>query len=205
MSRLLLVRHGDTELNSRERYWGHSDVKLSEAGLKQAEKLRERLASERIDVIYASDLERSWLTAKIIAQKHRLEVTICPELREFNFGVVEGLTFDEISHLHPELAEFWASRNPKLRFPSGESLGDLRRRLSRFRKRLEKHTPQETILIVAHAGALRILLCQLLGIGQHHWRQLRLNLASLSIVETYPERTVLSLLNDVSHLDSKLQ
>lgn len=204
MSRLLLVRHGDTELNSRERYWGHSDVTLSKAGLKQAEKLRERLASERIDVIYASDLERSWLTANIIAQKHRLEVTICPELREFNFGAVEGLTFDEISHLHPELAEFWASRNPKLRFPGGESLGDLRRRLNRFRQRLEKHTSQETILIVAHAGALRILLCQLLGIGQYHWRQLRLNLASLSIVETYPERTVLSLLNDVSHLDSKL-
>jgi len=205
LSRLLLVRHGDTELNSRERYWGHTDVKLSGAGLEQAEKLRDRLAGERIDVIYTSDLERAWLTAKIIAEKHQLEVTICPELREFNFGAVEGLNFDEISRLHPELAEFWASQNPKLRFPDGESLGDLRRRVSRFRQRLEKHTPEETILIVAHAGALRIMLCQLLGIGQHHWRQLRLNLASLSIVETYPERTVLSLLNDVSHLDSKLQ
>jgi alpha-ribazole phosphatase len=205
LSRLLLVRHGDTESNSRERYWGHSDVKLSGAGLEQADKLRDRLATEKIDVIYTSDLERAWLTAKIIAQKHQLEVTVCPELREFNFGVVEGLTFDEISRLHPELAEFWASQNPKLRFPGGESLGDLRRRVNRFRQRLEKHTPEETVLIVAHAGALRILLCQLLGIGQHHWRQLRLNLASLSIVETHPERTVLSLLNDVSHLDSELQ
>ncbi|UCG09778.1 MAG: histidine phosphatase family protein [Dehalococcoidia bacterium] len=205
MSRLLLVRHGDTASNSRERYWGHSDVKLSRAGLGQAEKLRDRLTSEKINVIYASDLERSWLTAQIIAQKHQLDINICPELREFNFGVVEGLTFDEISRLHPELAEFWASQNPKLKFPGGESLGDLRRRVNRFRQRLEKHTPEETVLIVAHAGALRILLCQLLGIGQHHWRQLRLNLASLSIVEIYPERTVLGLLNDVSHLDSELQ
>ena len=92
MSRLLLVRHGDTELNSAERYWGNTDVKLSDAGFRQAERLRDRLATERIDAIYSSELRRASATAEIIASSHRLHVIICAELREMNFGELEGLT-----------------------------------------------------------------------------------------------------------------
>ncbi|GAG69254.1 unnamed protein product, partial [marine sediment metagenome] len=76
------MRHGDTELNSAERYWGRSDVKLSAAGLRQAEKLRDRLAVEKIDAVYSSDLERSLVTAEIIASSHQLAVITCAELRE---------------------------------------------------------------------------------------------------------------------------
>ncbi len=201
MPRLFLVRHGDTELNSRERYWGHSDVKLGAAGLKQAEKLRDRLVTEKIDAIYSSDLERASLTAKIIASKHQLDVITCAELQEINFGKVEGLTFDEIIRLYPELTELWTSWSRQLKFPDGESVDELNCRVSKFLGRLEKHAPDETILIVAHAGPLRLLVCHLLGIEPQRWREIRLKLASLSIVETSPQGTVLSLLNDVSHLE----
>ena len=201
MPRLFLVRHGDTELNSKERYWGHSDVKLGAAGLKQAEKLRDRLVTEKIDAIYSSDLERASLTAKIIASKHQLDVITCAELQEINFGKVEGLTFDEIIRLYPELTELWTSWSRQLKFPDGESVDELNCRVSKFLGRLEKHAPDETILIVAHAGPLRLLVCHLLGIEPQRWREIRLKLASLSIVETSPEGTVLSLLNDVSHLE----
>ena len=201
MPRLFLVRHGDTELNSRERYWGHSDVKLGAAGLKQAEKLRDRLVTEKIDAIYSSDLERASLTAKIIASKHQLDVITCAELQEINFGKVEGLTFDEIIRLYPELTELWTSWSRQLKFPDGESVDELNCRVSKFLGRLEKHAPDETILIVAHAGPLRLLVCHLLGIEPQRWREIRLKLASLSIVGTSPEGTVLSLLNDVSHLE----
>ena len=81
MSRILLVRHGDTELNSAERYWGRNDIKLSATGLRQAERLRERLAAERISTVYSSDLKRTLVTAEIIASRHRLRVITCPELR----------------------------------------------------------------------------------------------------------------------------
>jgi len=201
LPRLFLVRHGDTELNSRERYWGHSDVKLGAAGLKQAEKLRDRLVTEKIDAIYSSDLERASLTAKIIASKHQLDVITCAELQEINFGKVEGLTFDEIIRLYPELTELWTSWSRQLKFPDGESVDELNCRVSKFLGRLEKHAPDETILIVAHAGPLRLLVCHLLGIEPQRWREIRLKLASLSIVETSPQGTVLSLLNDVSHLE----
>ena len=65
MAKLILVRHGDTALNSRERYWGASDIKLSEDGVRQAEQLRSRLADEKIDIIYSSKLQRASHTAKI--------------------------------------------------------------------------------------------------------------------------------------------
>ena len=200
MSRLLLVRHGDTELNSAERYWGHSDVRLSAAGLRQAEKLRERLVAEKIDIIYSSDLKRASVTAETIAARHQLPVIICAELREINIGQLEGLTFEEVNQLYPEVAKLWAERSPELKYPGGESLDEFSNRVSKFLSRLEKHSAEETILIVAHSGVLRTLMCQLLGIELRYRWQLRLDLASFSIVETYPQGAILSLLNDVSHL-----
>jgi len=200
LSRLLLVRHGDTELNSAERYWGYSDIKLSAAGFRQAERLRDRLAMEKIDAIYSSNLSRASVTAEIIASGHQLDVTTCVELQEVNFGEIEGLTYAEVSQLYPEVAKLWAERSPKLQYPGGESSDEFNNRVSKFLDRLKKHTPEETILIVAHSGVLRTLICQLLGIElQHRW-QIHLDFASLSILETYPQGAILSLLNDISHL-----
>ncbi len=201
MSRFILVRHGDTKLNSRERFWGHSDVELSAAGVAQAEKLRDRLAAEKISAIYSSELQRALLTAEIIASRHQLDIITCAELKETNFGKIEGLTFTEVSRHYPEFTELWATWSLELRFPDGESVGELNCRVSKFRDGLKKHGPDETVLIVAHAGPLRLLVCLLLELELHHWRQIRIGLASLSIVETYPQGAVLSLLNDICHLE----
>ncbi len=202
MPRLLLVRHGNTNLDNVKKFWGKTDVELSADGIRQAEKLRDRLATQRIDAIYASNLSRARLTAEIIASKHHLDITTRAELSEINFGLVEGLTFDEISQLYPELAETLSNWNTRPKFPGGESLDELNNRVQKFLKRLKKHKPEEAILIVAHFGTLRLIICNLLEIGLEHWQQMRLDLASLSIVETYPQGTILSLLNDVSHLKS---
>ncbi len=200
MSRLLLVRHGETELNSSERFWGHTDVALSAAGLRQAEQLCHRLATEKIDITYSSNLKRASLTAETIASRHKPEIIICPELREIDFGQLEGLTFDEICQLYPKMAELWTNWDLQTKFPGGESVDELDTRVSKFLDRLQKHAPEETILIVAHSAPLRLLICHLLKIELWHWRQLRLGLASLSIVETYPQEALLTLLNDVGHL-----
>ncbi len=200
MSRLLLVRHGETELKSSERLWGHTDVKLDALGLKQAERLRDRLAEEKIDTIYSSNLQRALVTAEIIAARHQLAVVLCAELREIDFGHLEGLTFDEINQLYPEFYKSMGERRPNIKFPSGESVYQLNNRVSQFLGRLKKHTPEQTILIVAHFGLLRLLLCRLLGIGIKQRWQIHLDLASLSILETNQQGAILSLLNDVSHL-----
>ena len=200
MSRLLLVRHGNTELNSAQIFVGHTDVELSAVGYSQVEKLRDRLSAEKIDVIYSSDLRRALVTAETIASRHQLAVIACPELREINYGNLDGLTFEEIRRLYPEVAELCADWSLQLKFPDGESVDELKQRVSRFLDRLKQHAPQQTVLIVAHGGPLRLMVCSLLGIDLRHWRQIHLDLASLSIVDTYPEVAVISLLNDTSHL-----
>ncbi len=200
MSRLLLARHGNTKGNSAERFWGQTDVALSDIGIWQAERLAGRLAEEKIDFIYTSQLCRASATAQIIAPRHRLEVIICPELLEINFGQVEGLTFSEIGERYPELARVWPNRDLAFRFPGGESIGDLDQRVTKFYDRLKKHAIEDTVLVVAHSGVLRLLICHLLEIDMRHWRQLRTDLASLSIVETNSQGATLHLLNDTSHL-----
>ena len=200
MTRLLLVRHGETELQSSLRYWGKTDVALGPTGLHQAEQLRDRLAMERIDAIYSSELKRASDTAGIIAARHNQKVTTCPELREVDFGRLEGLEFNEIHNQFPEVEQMWLTRNPALIYPDGESMPDFETRVATFETRIKNHRVDETILIVAHAGVLRTLICQLLGLGMNNHWNLKVDLASLSIIEIYPEINILCLMNDVSHL-----
>ncbi len=200
MSRLLLVRHGETELNSSERLWGHTDVKLGVLGLKQAERLRDRLSSEKIDTIYSSNLQRALVTAETIASRHQLAVITCAELHEVDFGQLEGLTISEANQRYPELAKLRMQRNLNLKYPGGDSLIEFSKRTSKFLDRLERHTDDETILIVAHFGVLRILICRLLDIDLRFLWQLHVDLASLSILETNQKGIILKSLNDVCHL-----
>jgi alpha-ribazole phosphatase len=181
-------------------FQGHSDTELSADGLRQAEKIRDRLAGEKIDIIYSSDLKRAVVTAETIASRHGLSITTCSELREINYGKVEKLTIDEIKNLYPKLAEMCVDWSSQLQFPGGESVVELQQRVNKFLDRLNQHSPEQTILIVAHGGPLRVMVCALLGIGLEHWRQIYIDLASLSIVQIYPEVTMLVLLNDTSHL-----
>jgi len=195
--RLLLIRHGETEWNRAGRYQGHSDIELSAIGIWQAERLRDCLNGQRIDAIYSSDFKRALHTAQIIATKHDLTVVSCRELREINFGELEGMTFDEIQHHYPG----WDGIGYNISIPGGESLSQLASRAKLFISKLSKHSAKETILIVAHGGSLQVLVCLLLGIGIKYWRQIRLDSASLTIVECYPDAAVLSLLNDTCHVE----
>jgi alpha-ribazole phosphatase len=200
LSKILLVRHGITEKYASDRFWGKTDIPLSTAGTKQAGQLRDRLATVKIDAIYSSTLKRARSTAEIIASGHPAEITVCGELDECNFGDIEGLNYEEIKKDYPALAEE-LERWKAVAFPGGESLEQLNARVQTFLRKLKKPRPQETVLIVAHGGPLRLIICNLLGLGLDFWLKIRIDLASLSIVETYPRATVLSLLNDVSHLN----
>jgi alpha-ribazole phosphatase len=198
--RLLLVRHGETDRNSSQRYWGRTDVALGLVGLRQAEQLRDRLAVEKIDFVYSSTLRRAMSTAQILASFHNIPVVSCPELREIDFGKIEGLNFSEVQIQFPELAQMWIDRHPGLVYPEGEGLVQLEKRIAEFRIRLLNHTEHQTVLIVAHSGVLRSLICQILGLDMKSRWNIRIDLASLSIIDTYLHTAILDLLNDTSHL-----
>jgi alpha-ribazole phosphatase len=203
LTRLLLVRHGETEYNSSERYWGSTDVALGPAGLSQAQRLRERLSKENIQAVYSSPLKRAMTTAEAIAGSHNLKVIPCPEIKEIDFGKIEGLNFKEVNQLYPEVHQMWLEKSPRMAYPGGESLLQLETRVTRFAERLKPHGPDETVLVVAHSGVLRTMICQLLEMEMRHRWSFRVDLASLNIVETYPQGSILTLLNDITHLGER--
>jgi alpha-ribazole phosphatase len=200
LSRLFLVRHGETDWVKAHRCHGFSDIPLNARGLMQAERLRERLRHERLDAVYSSDLQRAQGTARTVASALDLAVVPCPELREIHFGEFEGAIFEEIGGRNPALAQAWLERSISLAMPGGESLPQLVQRVAGFAPRLHSHDGQ-TVLIVAHSGSLRALLCHLLGMGLEQWWQLRMEPASVTLVETYPQGALLRLVNDVCHLE----
>ena len=199
LARLLLVRHGKTEWNETGRYQGRSDIGLSGVGIQEAGALRQRLAGEKIDAIYCSDMKRAVETAQVIASGRNIEPVACEELREIDFGAYEGLTFEEVMQRYPG-TNWWTAQNAEARLPQGESINQLASRVDRFVARLREHADAETVLVVAHGGALRALICLLLGIGLEHWWQIGMDSASLTVIGIYPERAVLHTLNDVCHL-----
>lgn len=209
MARLILVRHGETEWNRQKRYQGQTDTELNTTGIRQAGKTAERLAQEKISVIYCSDLRRARQTAEIIASKQseRIDIRESPLLREMDFGDYEGLTFDEMDEQYRLIfsaSPSWRSRGPYVRSPNGESIADLAARVEQFStSTLEHHPSNDTVLIAAHGGTIQVLVCHLLGISLDHWWQIRISGAAVSILETYPQGTSIVLLNDVNHLKDR--
>jgi len=200
LARLLMVRHGLTEFNEDRRFMGYSDIELNAAGKKQAERLRDYLAGEKIDAAYSSDLRRTMEMAEIVLAGREIDIISCPELRECDYGSCEGLTFGEINSRYPDVAEKCINFTLELEFPEGEHFEDFFERTSQFIDKLKKHGRSETVLISSHSGPLKILLCRLLEISDDHWWQLRVSNASLSVMEISPRGAVLTRLNDVSFL-----
>lgn len=196
MTQLLLVRHGTTSFNSEHRFLGRTDIGLSPLGLRQVERLRDYMAGEKLDAVYCSDLNRAVTTAEIVLAGRNIPMTSCPELRECDYGVCEGLTFGEIRERHPDLAARLIPFSLDLAFPEGETFRYFVERSSGFLERIKRHGPSETILVVSHNGPVRALICRFLGISLDHWWQVRIDVASLSIVELNPRGAIVCRLND---------
>jgi broad specificity phosphatase PhoE len=205
MVRVLLIRHGDLE-DDHGCYWGWTDVSLSARGRAQADALGRRLASANIDAIYASDLTRAHETGRIVAQHHGVDVVACRDLRELNFGRAEGLDWAQIQEAEPDVAAALAAQDPSRPLPGGESLADLHKRVQRFVREHLTHDDAATVLVVAHGGSLRVLICRALGLALEDFWRIRVDRGSLSVI-SFPAEAggmpsgVLELLNDTSHLE----
>ncbi len=199
MPKLILIRHCTPKTPKGDIFLGQVDVPLSAAGVKEAKHLKAWLDKEKIGACFTSTLLRARTTAEIITEGHKVKTIPCDELKECSFGVIEGLTYQEIEKRYPKVAKGLAD-GTLATFPGGENLKQLNERVKLFLKRLDVLKPGDTALIVTHGGPLRLLVCYLLGIDAKHWQQIRIDRASLSIVETYPQMAYLTLLNDTSHL-----
>ena len=205
MVRLILARHGETAWNAQKRYQGQADVELSETGRRQAASLARRLAQEEIHAIAASDLQRAWETAQAIAAPHGLSVRAEPRLREINFGDWEGLTYGEIQKRDPQALAAWEADPFHVPPPGGETLAQVAARVQSALDDVTRSHQDQTVLLVAHGGPLRILLCLALGLAPRTQWQFRLDTAAISELEIYDGGAILNYLNDTKHLAGKAQ
>jgi probable phosphoglycerate mutase len=155
-TQLLVIRHGETAWNAEHRIQGHLDVPLSATGLHQAARLAERLANDRVDAIYSSELARAWLTAVPLAQRLGLGIVPEPRLRERSFGVFEGLTLDEIASQHPEAFRQWRGRDPLGAMAGGETGQQLIDRVLEALHDIAGRHRGQTVAVVTHGGVLDV-------------------------------------------------
>ncbi len=153
---LLLIRHGETAWNAEHRIQGSLDIPLSATGIWQAGRLAQRLAAERIDAIYASDLARAWLTAEPIAARLGLELRADIRLRERRFGIFEGHTLDEIAARWPAELAAWRERDPAWAMPDGESGAAFIERVNAALHDIAREWAGATVAVVAHGGVLDV-------------------------------------------------
>lgn len=200
MTRVILVRHGQTEWNVQLKYQGHSDINLTTQGVRQAELVAARLAKEPVDAIYSSDLGRALRTAEYIASPHQLPVTPLNGLREYHFGEWEGLTFKQIAKQWPDLNANFFKNPDTVRVPGGETFGEVKARAEAVVRKLVDQHPEQTIVLVSHGGTIRTILCAALGLHLNRIWSIRQDNTAVNIVEYYQETAIVALVNDVHHL-----
>lgn len=200
-ARIFLIRHGATVLTAEDRFAGSTNVQLSDEGRGQVRRLAARLQGENVAAIYASPLDRTMETARILAEPHGLEVQARDGLREISHGRWEQMTRKEVEQAFPEEAAAW-EKDPYTFAPvGGESgLAVTARALPVLMDIVRQHAAAN-LLVVSHKATIRLLLSSLLGFDPRRYRDnLDQNPAALNIVDFKDAVSArLTLFNDTSH------
>ncbi len=239
VKKLYLVRHGETEGAQSNRYKGHIDVPLSGKGIRQMERLSRYIVQNcsnssnslnrlnglnALNAVYTSDLSRAVKSAEIISEPYNIKPIIVRSLRERNFGIWEGMSFDEIKEKYPREFEAWVGNPLKFSPMKGESTLEVKdRAIEALNWILNEHLNAQkssksgssrsnslnrlnrlnglnglnntSIAIVAHGGINRIILCHLLGIPLENIFRIEQDFSALNIVEFYDKYPVVKLIN----------
>ena len=150
MFQFILIRHGETVWNHERRMQGHVDSPLSEKGLRQAQRLAQRMKEFEFTALYSSDSGRAHATARCIADLTGHTLIVEPRLRERNFGVFEGLTGPEMQEQHPEAYGRFKNREPDYAMPGGESALAFRDRALACLDEIAARHPDELVVVVTH-------------------------------------------------------
>ncbi len=200
MTRVYLVRHGQTEWNRNLTFRGRIDVPLNESGHREAEAIAEALRDENIDAIYTSPLSRSVETAQPTAVLFNLEIAPVPGLIDISYGEWEGLPFHEVKRRYEDQYRKWEENPGLVRFPRGETLDEVRERSFCALRGIVTKNPGKSILIIPHRVINKVIICAILGINNSHFWQIRQDTGCINVVEYLNDRFVLAMMNDTCHL-----
>jgi broad specificity phosphatase PhoE len=199
-TRVLLLRHGQTELSVQRRYSGHGDPELTELGHRQAAAAAARLAAvPDVAAVLCSPLRRARQTASAVAEATDAPLIVRERLIETDFGGWEGLTFSEAKARNPELHAQWLGAED-VATPGGESFADVAERVNAELAAIVEEFPGATVVVVSHVTPIKLVLRTALQGGPGILYRLHLDLASLSEATFYPDGGAsVRLVNDTSH------
>lgn len=204
-TRILLVRHGETEWNRTFRFQGRSDLPLNETGTRQAEALAFTLRDEPIQAIYSSPLVRALETARIIGAFHE-DAPIFQEenLMEMDLGDFDGMDARQWAKQHSDFRKRWMETPAQVQMPNGESLPQVQARAVRALKRITQSHPQGiTLLVCSHNFVILTILCYAMSISLDRFREVKHETAALSVLHVEGDRLSVEMVNDRSHLEAE--
>ncbi|MFX3623862.1 MAG: histidine phosphatase family protein [Ectobacillus sp.] len=201
--KIILVRHGETDVNAAGCYLGHFDAKLNPKGQEQIRQLTKKLkgiVTEGITRLYASDLSRAVESAQIIGEALRLTPTLVSALRELHFGDWECKTYEAIVAQEQELLERWIQNPFQISPPNGETLQQLGKRVDDWLWHILSHAyPDESIIIVSHGGPIRWFCSKWLRDNeQEFWNVKGIPHGKGGMVEFDPQTRIFTAMNQIT-------
>ena len=208
-SRIILVRHGETDWNKEGRFQGQIDIPLNETGKNQAQKASNFLKSIDFNKAYSSSMSRPLETAKIIlGKKSNLSILKIDELSEISHGLWEGKLEKEIKTTWPEMLDKWHQEPENVIMPEGESIEDVSKRsLNAWQNICKNQNKNDITLVVAHDAVNKTLICNLLGLSYSQIWTIKQGNGGITVIDIFdnPDKdNVLSALNITTHLGNIL-
>jgi len=199
-TRIIIVRHGQTQWNIRRIRQGHLDSELTEKGIDQAKALAQRLARENFSALYSSDLGRALQTAKLIADVTGHEILTDARLRERHLGIFQGLNGDEIKQKYPQEYALHRTLGPNYVIPGGESTKQQVARNVGFFESIVRERVGQTLVVVTHGGVVSGFFRHTLSIPLEAPRRFEFVNAGLNVFAHEEGNWLLLTWGDVSHL-----
>ena len=159
------LRHASTDYNLQKRYAGTLDVPLNRRGIAEAQLAAAKLRNPPFDVAVASPLKRALETVRILTDK-RIPIVVSELCRERNFGVLEGLTWEQVPAVRPPILIIQVGGDQHTVNPAGgEALEQVWQRALKFRRFLLKNHSGTSVLVVSHGVFLQLFHGLLLGLN----------------------------------------
>jgi alpha-ribazole phosphatase/probable phosphoglycerate mutase len=194
-TRLIFVRHGEPEEGARGRCYGRLDVGLSDGGRLQMARVAARLAASELAAVYASPRRRAVESARLVAEPHGLAPVAVEALGEIDFGLFEGMTYDEAAERFPDVYRVWMERPTEVVFPGGESFAEMRERVTAAVAALRRAHERQTVAVVSHGGTNRVALAEALNLASADVFRFDQAFASVNVVDYFGTTPVVRVVN----------
>jgi broad specificity phosphatase PhoE len=190
---VVLVRHATAE--GQGGFLGQRDAPLSAIGRRQLPALVDKLRAHAIEAIYCSDLSRTKTTAAAVARRRSVTLEIRPQLREMDFGRWEGLSWDDVVKQFPRTARRWLTERTYPSVPGGEPIRHFKKRVTEELKQIVATNPGRSVVVVTHAGVIRVALGTALGLDDRHLFRVAQPPCAVNVIDYFRGGVIVQCIN----------